>query len=167
MLEKTGYNGKEYSVREGELCMSGEEMLQGFFSGDASRILKACHAVNHAAISDRETIEAVAVYLDEIREVVKGKSYGGAVLPNQRFVDRAVTIIEESKRPTCLCKYVFDGFAQCAASLERSYGFILESEETKGFVNSGIIRCPRCGQRYLVEEEFTGWHMTSTRHRPI
>lgn len=146
--------------------MSKEEVLQGFLSKDARKVLTASHEVIHSVITDRERIESLVPHLDLIKEQVQGLSYGGAILPNQRFVDKALTVIKESKGSKCLCEYAFDGFGQCAQMMEK-YGFVLLSEKTEGYINKGEIECPKCHQRYIVEEEFTGWHVTSTRYRRV
>ena len=146
--------------------MSKEEVLQGFLSKDAHKVLAASHEVIHSVINERELIEALVPHLDLIQERIQGLSYGGAILPNQRFVDKALTVISESKESKCLCEYAFDGFGQYAKLMEK-YGFILLSEKTEGYVNRGEIECPKCHQRYIVEEEFTGWHVTSTRYRRV
>ncbi len=146
--------------------MSKEEVLQGYLSKDAHRVLKASHEVIHSVIKDRDMIESLVPYLEKIQEATQNLSYGGTVLPNQRFVDKALKIIWDSKENQCLCEYAFDGFGQCAKFMEK-YGFVLLEEKTEGYVNTGKIECPKCHQRYIVEEEFTGWHVTSTRYRRV
>lgn len=62
--------------------------------------------------------------------------------------------------------YAFDDFGQRAKTMVK-YGFVLLSEGTEGYINTGEIECPRCHQKYIVEEEFSGGHITNSRHRKI
>ena len=146
--------------------MSSEEILQGFLSKDTHKVVASSHEVIHSVITDRSLIEALYPHLGEIKKATQGMSYGGSILPNQRFVDKALKVIEDSRKPDCLCKYSFDDFGQSVQMLEK-VGFEIHSEKTENYVTTGEIECPLCHQRYIVEEEFTGWHVTSSRHRAI
>lgn len=146
--------------------MSSEEILAGFLSKDAHKIIASSHAIIHSVITDRNRIKALHPYLDDIKEATQGISYGGAILPNQRFVDKALKVIEDSMKPDCLCEYSFDDFGQSVQMLKK-VGFVVHSEKTENYITTGVIECPNCHQRYIVEEEFTGWHVTSSRHRAL
>lgn len=146
--------------------MSKEEVLENFLSGDARKVLNACHAVIHSVVTDREMIESLVPHLSRIKEATKQLNYGGGFAPNQRFVDKALKVIDNSRREKCLCEYSFDKYGQRAEFFVQR-GFVLLWEKTEGFVNTGEIECSRCHQRYIVEEEFTGWHMTSTRYKKV
>lgn len=144
-----------------------DEVLEGFLSKNADKVLKSSREVIRAVITNREMIESLVEDLDKIEEATRGLNYGGLLLPNRRFVDKALMIIRGSKENRCLCDFAFEDVGQSVKSLERNYGFILLSEETKGYINAGKIECPKCNQRYVVEEEDTGWHATSSRHWKI
>jgi len=92
--------------------MSSEEILQGFLSKDAHKIVTSSHEVIHSVITDRSHIEALYPHLGEIKKATQGMSDGGTILRNQRFVDKALRVIEDSGKPDCLCKYSFDDFGQ-------------------------------------------------------
>ena len=143
--------------------MTKEEILEGFLSGDPHKIWSASGDVKLSVITDKKVIEDLSPHLAEIKKATRNIDYGGAFVSNQRHIDKALTIIEKSKWQECLCKYAFTDYGQSVESLE-NYGFILLSKEVDGFVTRGVVECPRCHQRYIAEEEFTGWHMTSSRH---
>jgi len=143
-----------------------EEILEDFLSKDARRIWSASGKVLNSVITDREDIEALFPHLGEIRSATSGIDFGGAFLPNKRYLDKALMVIKASKSSECLCKYAFTDYGQSVESLE-NVGFILLSKKTENFVTMGEVECSRCHQRYIAEEEFTGWHMTSSRHRKV
>lgn len=146
--------------------MNNEEILADFLSKDAARIKFASGKVLQKVITDKEMIESLVSYLTEIRNAVRDIDYGGGFLKNQRYVEKALMVIAESKWKDCLCEYAFADYGQSVESLQE-YGFELLSKAQDGFVTRGVVECPQCHQRYEAEEEFTGWHMTSSRHRAI
>lgn len=145
-----------------------EEVLQGFLSKDAGRVLKSAGEVTGAVITDREFIEELSPHLNEIRKATQGLNYGGGFLRNQRYVEKALEIISKSRGRECLCEYAFTDYGQSVEALEER-GFIVLSKrvDRKKFTTIGEIECPGCHQRYIAEEEFTGGHMTSSRHRKV
>ena len=144
-----------------------DKILEGFLSNNADRVLESSHEVRRSIITDREMIEALVEDLDKIEKATRGLNYGGLLLPNRRFVDKALMIIRGSHENKCLCEFAFEDVGQSAKSLQRNFGFILLSEETKGYINAGKIECPKCHQKYLVEEEYTGGHVTKSRYWKI
>lgn len=143
--------------------MTKEDILKEFLSGDSHKIWSASGMVIKSVITDRDVIEALVPYLDEIKKATRNIDYGGAFRPNQRYINKALTVIEKSKGKECLCEYAFTDYGQSVDSL-KNFGFVILSEEKDGFVVRGEVECPKCRQRYIAEEEFTGWHMTSSRH---
>lgn len=143
-----------------------EEILEDFLSKDARRIWSASGEVLNSVITNRDDIEALFPHLSEIRNATSGIDYGGAFLSNKRYLDKALEVIKESKGSGCLCEYAFTDYGQSVESL-KNVGFILLSKKTENFITTGEVECSRCHQRYIAEEEFTGWHMTSSRHRKV
>ena len=146
--------------------ISKEQIISDMLSGDAERILHASHTVIHSAITNRKLIMNLFPYLSEIKKKTNNLQYGGAILPNKRFVEKAIQMIGDSIEEKCLCEYLFDGFGQNGKSMER-VGFVLLEETTDNYINRSIIECPVCHQRYEVEDEYTGWHINTTRYKKI
>ena len=150
--------------------MSTEELLKGLMSDDSDEILETAYKINRMVSSNNEQLVELAQHLPQIEENIKGKDFGGVIMSNDRFVYRAIDMIKAAKEGgKCRCEKVFEPFAQNAEYLASSYGFILvkKSESVSQYVMRGEIECPNCGARYEVEEEYTGWHMTSSRHKRI
>ena len=145
-----------------------EQMIADLLSGDEKRILDASHTIIHSGILNRKLINELYPYLSEIKEKTSNLHYGGTILPNSRFVEKAIRMIEDSVGDKCLCEYLFDGFGQNGKSMVK-YGFVLleENIDRDNYINRSIIECSGCRQQYQVEEEYTGWHITTTRHRAI
>ena len=148
--------------------MQNEDVLQGFLSKDANRVLVASNEVRKSIITNRGMIEALFPYIDEIEAATCNLSYGGTIMPNWRFVHKALMIIRDSRKKACLCEYAFEDYGQSVKMLG-NYGFKILSErvEREKYTTIGEIECPLCHQRYIAEEEFTGWHMTTSRHRKV
>ena len=146
--------------------ISKEQILLDMLSGEASRVLHASHEVKDSAITNTKLIKELYPYLPEIKKKSSNLQYGGAILPNKRFVEKAIQMIEASVDEKCLCEYLFDDFGQNGKNMER-FGFVLLEETMDNYINKSIIECPVCFQRYEVVEEDTGWHINSTRYRKI
>lgn len=148
--------------------MNKDEVLQGFLSKDTKLVLKSVGEVTCSVIRNRELLEELYLHLAEIKKATRGLDYGGVFLPNQRHVDEALEIISKSRGKECLCEYAFSEYGQGIEDLQQK-GFILLSKKVdrEKFTTIVEIECPRCHQRYIAEEEFTGWHMTTSRHRKI
>ncbi len=145
-----------------------QTLVDNFLSKDPSRILDASHKVINSVVSNRLLIEALVPYLDEIINVTQGINYGGAILSNERFVSRAIDIINTSQTGECLCELSFEGFGYRAESFAKAYGFILvEPSKSEGFISTGVIQCPICKNKYEVTEEYTGWHTTTTGYKKL
>ena len=102
--------------------MQSEDVLQGFLSKDADRVLVASNEVRKSIITNRGMIEALSPYIDEIEAATCNLSYGGAIMPTWRFVHKALMIIRDSRIKACLCEYAFEDYGQSVKMLE-NYGF--------------------------------------------
>ena len=145
-----------------------ESMLPDMLSGDEKRILSASHTVIYSAIKNRRLINELHPYLSEIKEKTRNLNYGGTMLPNKRFVEKAIRMIEDSVGDKCLCEYLFDGFGQNGKNMVQ-YGFVLLEENTDvdNYIHRSIVECSNCHKKYEVEEEYTGWYITTTRYKVI
>lgn len=143
-----------------------QQILLDLLSGDAKRILDASHKVISCGITNKRFLQDLYLHLHEIEDKTRNIHYGGGILPNKRFVEKAIRMIRASITEECLCEHLFEKYGQSGKSLGR-YGFILLEEQTEGYVNTSIIRCPACNQHYKVQEKFTGGHVTSTEHRKV
>jgi len=145
---------------------NNEQILSDLLSGDAKRILNASHTVINCGITNRKLIQDLYQYLGEIEDKTRNIHYGGGILPNKRFVEKAIRMIRASITEECLCQHLFEKYGQSGKSLQR-YGFVLLEEKTEGYINRSIIKCPACNQYYEVEEKYTGGHVTTTEHRRV
>lgn len=143
-----------------------EQILSELLSGDAKRILEASHTVINCGITNKRFLQDLYLYLHEIEDKTRNIHYSGGILPNKRFVEKAIRMIRASITEKCLCEHLFEKYGQSGKSLQR-YGFVLLAEKTEGYVNRSIIKCPACNQHYEVEEKYTGGHVTSTEYRRV
>lgn len=151
--------------------MTGEEIKKNLLSDDASTILHTAHDILYMStmnVKERESVLNDAyLCLDEIKEHVKDMEFGGAILPNKRFVYRALSLIEQSKDGQCKCMLAFDGYGQDESTMQECYGFRICFHELDGYIERSIIQCPCCKTFYEIENEYTGWHVNTFRHRKI
>ncbi len=146
--------------------LNNQQILLDMLSGDEKRILHASHTVIHSGITNRKLLMELHPHLSDIKEKTRSLKYGGSLMPNDRFVEKAIRMIDESVGNKCLCEYLFDFIGQNGKSMVR-YGFVLLEENMEGYIDRSIIECSSCHQRYEVEEEYTGWHATITRRKKI
>ncbi len=143
-------------------------IVDNFLSEDPSKILDASHKVINSVIRNRPLIEALVPYLDEIISYTAWINYGGAIISNERFVERAIKIIKTSQTRECMCYLTFDSFGCTAEMVADSHGFILvEPSKRDGYISTGVIQCPVCKNKYAVSEEYTGWHTTTTKYKKL
>lgn len=148
--------------------ISVQELVNDFLSGYPSQVLDASHRVINLAVQNRLLIEALVPYLGGIINATSGLSYGGAILSNERFVRRAIDIIDASQTSECLCKFMFEPFGYNAESFAKAYDFLLiEPSKSEGFIRTGVVQCPVCKNKYEVTEEYTGWHTTTTTYKKL
>ena len=145
---------------------NNEQILSDLLSGDAKRILDASHKVISCGITNKRFLQDLYLNLHEIEDKTRNIHYGGGILPNKRFVEKAIRMIRASITEECLCEHLFEKYGQSGKSLER-YGFILTEEKTEGYVTRSIIQCSACNQHYEVQEKFTGGHVTTTEYRKV
>lgn len=145
-----------------------EFILQEWLSGDAYRILQAAHDIRHSCITHKETLIELYPSLEQMENISRTMDFGGMILPNKRFVDKALQLIKESVEKACLCSLLFEPFNQ-NGHLMQKFGFQLLSEDydTDFMAHECIIQCPACHQKYKMEEYHTSWHMTNTVTTPI
>lgn len=150
----------------------GSNLVKKLLSGDTHSILDSAHFIISTSImpkTKRMSLLRDCYYnYSLIERNVKSYSYGG-LASNDRFVDRALTIIKDLYNRDCFCDIPLDEFAGSANQLSASYGYTLidpnEQEDSKIY---GVIECPICHKRYLVIEEYTGWHIpSSTKYHEI
>lgn len=144
-----------------------EEMLNGLLSDDPETIQSAARDVIDCVILSRETIAYLSKYKNKIKKNLSvERDYGGGIAPNNRFVDKALEIIEQFETGNCLCEYAFDSFGQYPSSMLR-YGFEVLSVKHNGYTDSGVVMCPRCKQKYSISCTYTGWHTDLSAYRRL
>ena len=146
--------------------LNNQQILLDMLSGDEKRILHASHTVINSGITNRKLLMELHPQLSDIKEKTRSLTDGGSLMPNDRFVEKAIRMIDESVGNKCLCEDLLDFFGQNGKSMVR-YGFVLLEENMEGYIHRSIIECSSCHQRYEVEEEHTGWHATTTRCKKI
>lgn len=144
-----------------------EEILNGLLSDDPETIQSAARDVIDCVILSRETIAYLWNYKNEIKKNLSAqRDYGGGIAPNNRFVEKALEIIERFKTVDCLCEYAFDSFGQYPSSMLR-YGFEVLSVSHKDYTDSGVVMCPLCKQKYSISCTYTGWHTDLSAYQKI
>lgn len=145
-----------------------KKILDAFYSKDPDKILSASHIIIQSVITNRPLIESLIPHIDKINQLTEELSYGGAILPNSRFVRNAIHIIDESKNEACLCELAFTSFGSSPQSIVDSFGFtIKEPIKSEGFTRFAIVECPVCHSIYKVCEEYTGGHTTNTYYEKL
>lgn len=145
-----------------------EYILEEWLSGQEHRILQAAHDIAHNCIVHKNVLTELYPLRQQMEDIATPLDFGGHILPNKRFVEKALMLIKESIERPCLCALTFERHAQ-NGHLMQQYGFKLHSEDydTDFMAHECIIECPVCHQQYKIEEYDTGWHMTVTVVTPV
>ena len=149
--------------------VDGEIIKKQLLSSDKYVVRKAVFAVIDLVLGPPKKRKAFlsASYenLSLIKENTKGIDMGGIFAPGDRFLSRAIQIIEGNFSEKCFCRLAIDEFGPSANGLAKK-GFILvqPDESINAYSRRGIIECPVCHKRYSITEEYTGWHIPTIIH---
>lgn len=145
-----------------------EYVLEEWLSGQEHRILQAAHDIAHNCIVHKDVLTELHPLRQQMEDIATPLDFGGMILPNKRFVDKALQLIKESVERSCLCSLLFEPFNQNGHIMTQfGFQFLSEDYDTDFMAHECIIQCPVCHQKYKIEEYNTGWHMTSTVTTPI
>lgn len=86
---------------------------------------------------------------------------GGIFASGNRFLWDAYKVIKGNDSDECFCTTLFDPYGGPNAEDLSARGFILiqPNRDTGPYTMQGVIQCPICRKKYLITEEYTGWHI--------
>ena len=110
--------------------MNTQEILDKITSRDTHKVWESsCEIISES--QNFEEIFPLIDFLSIIREKTKNLDMGGALAPNQRFVDYAIIIIEfHKKKSACSCRLYLEEFELNDPNKEQKKGNVsIESQE--------------------------------------
>ena len=148
--------------------MTGEEMKEILLSNDDFEVWKCAFEVLRLATMNPsarwEILQPLRDSLPQIKENIPKRDFNTG-----EAMKRACKFIEEANDHECMCQHAFSIQAH-AMLLSKSYGFqLLDGEHVNRDerIISNIIRCPNCGNYYLVKTQNTGYHYDPSTHTNI
>ncbi len=147
--------------------MTVEEILSDIISQDTHKVWAAsCEIIDSG--HNYEKIKSLIRYLPLIKQRTFGLNIGGALAPNQRFIDFAIKIIEFYKdRKECPCSLYIEKYRITNDIIDRELqyeSFNPKKEVEKSnirIIDNGIdnskyvyysVECVKCKTRFNVEE---------------
>ena len=86
---------------------------------------------------------------------------------NMMTVEKALWLIEHSKEESCPCYIVLRPQSQNGEMLQYKYGFELLESKREKLSYSCIVKCPNCGQKFKVKEEYISGINTTVTHERL
>ncbi|MDF2588507.1 MAG: hypothetical protein K0S41_2348 [Anaerocolumna sp.] len=129
------------------------EILQNILSHDTHKVWEAsCNIISLG--QDNERMKEFIPYLEDIRTNTRGLNMGGLIVPNQRFIDKAIEIIEFYKKDTgCSCCLL--GEDSNPSHEEKNGNMIIQDIihiENSNYIDYYIVNCMKCNKKYKVFE---------------
>lgn len=142
--------------------MDLDQVLKEITSRDTHKVWRSsCEIIKYS--QNENVISPLIKHLPFIKKKIANLDMGGALLPNQRFVDFAIKIIE----------FYRDSKGQCSCCLYLQYGVNPQKEEKNNFISINetmkieggwvdyyLASCSKCNKGFkIIEREghFTWW----------